>query len=451
MSRLSRLAPLALAAFVLPLGAPRPAPAMCPPCGLEPQRIVIADPQRVYVFHRAGLQDLILESAYRGNAKDFGMILPVPSVPDVRMVQHGFFDAMTRAAGQFEKFREERAGSGLSAAAEDATWRTHVQVVRRQVAGVFSAVTLKARTLEALENWLRENSYRYADDAYARQVFQKYIDQQWYFLAVQVRVEEAGGQFDGRFRPMGIRFRSKDIVIPTRVASIYPNGMPFEFYVVTNRAVDFPKAWGDGRKAVLPLSSAKIMAEADLMRELEGEAFFSATDELPALAEAMKSRRPDEYARLLERKLSGMYLSVFTGFFSREQLSGSDLVFEGQDRMSSADVDRCVGDFGSGDIELVKRARVALELAGSGHVATLVKHLSHPDAQVRIAVAKVLGGLGEPGAVPGLVETLDLEREPLTRMALQNALRDITGVAGEFDAAPWRDWWARWEKEGRGS
>lgn len=435
----------AAVAIAFCVGGEKPAAAMCPPCMRDPQRIAIADPQRVFVFHRAGLEDLILETSYKGSAKDFGMILPVPSVPDVRMVQHGFFDAMTRVAGQFDKFKEERASAEMAKAGADSSWREHVQVVRTQVAGIFNSVTLKATRLDALQKWLDENQYKYADDDYAKKVFQQYIDQGWLFLAVQVKVDAQNETFDGRFRPMGVRFRSKDIVIPTRVASIYPSGMPFEFYVVTSRSVDFPKAWGQGRKVTLPLSMQKVTAEADLMRELEGEAFFSATDDLPQLAARMKQEHGDEYKGLVERKLSGLYLSVFTGFFTREQLQGSDLVFEGQDLMTAADVERCIADFGSGDIETVKKARVALELAGSGHVGTLVKHLSAGDSQLRIALAKILGGLGEPTAVPGLLEALGKETEPLAKMAVQNALRDITGVTSpDFGVKGWQDWWDRW-------
>lgn len=420
------------------------AAAMCPPCGTDPDLIKVVDPQRVYVFHRAGWEDLILETSYQGKAEDFGMILPVPSVPDVRMVQHAFFDAVTRAAGQFDRFAAPRAAGMLVEQSKQSDWREHIQVVRRQAAGVFNSVTLKADRLDALTNWLDENRYRYVDDAYARRVFQSYIDQKWLFLAVQVRVEEADGRFDGRFRPMGVRFRSKDIVIPTRVASIYPEGMPFEIYVMTNRAVDFPKSWGAWRNVAVSLSADKLLAEPDLMRELEGEAFFSATADLPAMAERMKGERKDEYNQLLKRKLSGLYLSVFTGRFSREQLSTSDLVFEGQDLLTAKDVEACLAAFTSGDLDKVKDARRTLEMVGSGHVATLVARLAEAQGQLRIAIAQILGGLGEPSAVPGLLDALAKEEDPLAKMALQEALRDITGVTSSMGDKAWRDWWERW-------
>ncbi len=430
--------------LIVLFGAVAAASAMCPPCGTDPDQIRIVDPQRVYVFHRAGWEDLVLETSYQGKAEDFGMILPVPSVPDVRMVQHAFFDAVTRAAGQFDQFAAPRDAGMLAEQSKQSDWREHVQVVRKQAAGVFNSVTLKADRLDALQNWLDENHYKYADDEFARKVFQAYIDQKWLFLAVQVRVEETGGQFDGRFRPMGVRFRTKDIVIPTRVASIYPQGMPFEIYVMTNRAVDFPKSWGAWRNLAVSLSADKLLAEADLMRELAGEAFFSATDDLTKMAEKMKGERKDEYGQLLRRKLSGLYLSVFTGMFSREQLSTSDLVFEGQDLLSAADVEKCLEAFGSGELDKVKDARRTLEMVGSGHVETLVAHLANAKGQLRIAIAQILGGLGEPSAVPGLLDALAQEEDPLGKMALQTALRDITGVTSSMDDKAWREWWERW-------
>jgi len=60
-------------------------------------------------------------------------------------------------------------------------------------------------------------------------------------------------------------------------------------------------------------------------------------------------------------------------------------------------------------------------------------------------VARVLANLGEPAAVPALIEAFENEKEPLAKMALSNALRDVTGVAADGGAQAWREWWRRWE------
>jgi hypothetical protein len=408
--------------------------AMCPPCHRDPEQIKIVDAQRVVVFHRAGMEDLILQSAYKGKAGDFGMILPLPDVPEIRMANDKFCDALAELAQERDVRRFGEDSARMQKAEAGAA--PPIEVVKRQIAGVFEAVTLKARKLDALQKWLKDHEYRYVDDAFASKVFQGYIDKEWLFVAVRVTLEK-NAEFDGSFRPMGLRFKTRDIVIPTKVASIYPTGMPFAIYVLTNSAVDFPKAWGKGRVVTMAVTAEQILASAPLRAELADDAVMDRSGAMKKLADGLSAEKKDEF---LKRKLSGLYLSKFAGHFSREQLAAGDLVFERDNLLDAKRVDELVADLKGDDLAKVKSARAVLAAAGATHVATLAKHLAAAtDAQHRIAFAKVLAVIGELEAVPALIDALEKEDDRLAKMAVGDALTELTGHA-EKD---WRAWWEK--------
>lgn len=407
--------------------------AMCPPCHRDPKQIEIVDAQRVVVFHRAGMEDLILQSAYKGKAGDFGMILPLPDAPEIRMVDEQFCNDLATLARDndvrkhFEDAGEKlQRGGGAPAA---------IEVVKKQVAGVFEATTLRARKLDALQKWLKDHEYRYVDDDFASKVFQSYIDKEWLFVAVRVTLEKDAA-FDGSFRPMGLRFRTKDIVIPTKVASIYPQGMPFAIYVLTNSAVDFPKTWGQGRVVTMAVSPDALLATKPLRAELADDAVMDRTGGLKKIAAAMSE---DKRRELLERKLSGLYLSKFAGRFSREQLAAADLVFEREALIDEKTVEQLVRDLRGDDFAKLRTAKKVLAASGAPHIATIARHLKDADSQTRITLSQILSMIGDLEAVPSLIDAMDKEEDKLARMAIHQALVELTGCSEQ----DWRVWWAR--------
>ncbi len=407
--------------------------AMCPPCHRDPRTIEIVDAQRVVVFHRGGMEDLVLQSAYKGRAGDFGMILPLPDVPEIRMADAKFCDEVAKLAQERDvrKAFGEEAQDMVRAAGKAGD----IEVVKTQIAGVFEATTLKARTVAALRDWLKSHEYRYVDDGYADKVFQSYIEKSWLFVAIKVRLEKDAA-FDGSFRPMGLRFRSKDVIIPTKVASIYPAGMPFAIYVITNSAVQFPKSWGEGRVVTLPITAEQILASAPLRAELGDDAVMDRSGAMKKLAAGLDGEKREAF---LSRKLSGLYLSKFAGKFSREQLATGDLVFERESLLEPAKVDAFVRDLSGEDFGKIRAAKRMLGAAGAGNVAAVAKHLKGASAQTQITLAQVLTAIGELEAVPPLIDALEKQDDALGRMALDQALRELTGHA-ESD---WRAWWQK--------
>jgi len=275
-------------------------------------------------------------------------------------------------------------------------------------------------------------------------VFQSYIDKEWVFVAVRINVTFKGKRFDGSFRPMGFRFRSPDIIIPTRVASIYPQGMPFAIYVVSNTAVEFPTAWGRGRVTTFALSSEQLLASPAIRREMEENAVLDRSGSLKQLAKSIRAQSKEDYEAFLRRKTTGLYLSKFAGRFSREQLSRGDLVFVRDSLIDKDQVDAYVKDLRGTELKKVKIARRVLSAAGVGHIATLAAHLTSADSQLRITLSGILSMIGDLEAVPHLIEALASEKDRLTRSAIYRALRELTGHTPE--GGDWKKWWERVKK-----
>ncbi|RKH53048.1 HEAT repeat domain-containing protein, partial [Corallococcus llansteffanensis] len=84
---------------------------------------------------------------------------------------------------------------------------------------------------------------------------------------------------------------------------------------------------------------------------------------------------------------------------------------------------------GHSDTEVVKAALAALTSAeGTADGAALaVSLLGHPRWDVRAAAARVLGDLGRPECLPALQQALTVERDALARMALVDAVAQLSG------------------------
>ena len=182
-----------------------PVRAMCYPLVRPTERVLVSGDQRLFLFHRNGVQHLILENGFKGQARDFGLLLPLPSPPEVKKVDRQFFRQLWQLTPQ-PTIRRLGGPTGLASAKADAS---AVQVVSRQVAGIFEAVTLKATSTEAFMDWLDRHGYAHPADA--EPVFRHYVKKRWFFVAIRITPGQAGQQFDGALPPMGFGSSSSDV------------------------------------------------------------------------------------------------------------------------------------------------------------------------------------------------------------------------------------------------
>jgi Uncharacterized protein conserved in bacteria (DUF2330) len=115
-------------------------------------------------------------------------------------------------------------GSAPAQAAADG-----VQVLDRQVAGVFESTTVSAKDPAALETWLKTNEYRLPESS--RPVIEAYVRDGWVFVASRVRRE---AQVDGpqALHPLVFTFATPSPVYPLRLTGVDNGPLKVELFVL---------------------------------------------------------------------------------------------------------------------------------------------------------------------------------------------------------------------------
>jgi hypothetical protein len=226
--------------------------------------------QRALIAHDGGRELLILQSKFEGEAKDFGWVVPLPSVPELASMepQEGWqlfrrldwlsTPSVTRISliltallfllcfcvivclavvGFRRKLRgEERPeflGAGLPAwllisllllimagiatpsmmASRDAGG---IRILKSEKVGVYDVKVVAAESSEEIITWLNECGYRYDDPD--KETFDNYIAKGWCFVTVRVNSEKENEEWSGRWselvNPLVMYFDSEEIVYP---------------------------------------------------------------------------------------------------------------------------------------------------------------------------------------------------------------------------------------------
>jgi hypothetical protein len=116
------------------------------------------------------------------------------------------------------------------------------------------------------------------------------------------------------------------------------------------------------------------------------------------------------------------------------------------------DVERRLGRLAAEDPEWLVRAQAARSLGRRGALHTspdvaralLQPVLADADPAVAREAAQALAGLGDPAAVPALLNYLERSvraGDPRSEQTAQEALQELTGDEGTRDPRAWRDFW----------
>ena len=192
--------------------------AACPAMWAPPEFTIMPDDNTLalVVYSEENKQEIIvLEPAFHGNAKEFGMVLPLPNKPtlyetDERIFQ--FLEEYTNPADRFGAI----GGATLSLESQS----SGVTIIEERDVGDFSTVTLTASDSSSLINWLDDNDYAYIEKD--RENIQYYVSKQgYYFVAMKVNMEHANtdaqGNLEGKLRPIEFYFSSEQPMLPFRI------------------------------------------------------------------------------------------------------------------------------------------------------------------------------------------------------------------------------------------
>jgi hypothetical protein len=142
----------------------------------------LAEPnQKAFLMMDGGTETLILQVKYEGEVEDFGWIVPVPSRPKTKPgTGRLFFElALLTTPLQASSGKGGKGGMGGSGAG--------VYVVEHALVGPYDATVLAATDPNALAGWLRQHDYMLPGGA--EDVLKSYVDRDWYYVALRIRVK----------------------------------------------------------------------------------------------------------------------------------------------------------------------------------------------------------------------------------------------------------------------
>ena len=260
---------LVLAGLLPPAAAPRAdLPVLVAPASAAtvPARSGI---QRTYVFHRAGVQSVVIQPVLAAPGGAFGLLLAVPEAPAVLQAPADLFPQLAAAAEppelQFDagvlRARLRQLGYSGSTGGLSELEPLRLDVERPSApatAGAYAVEVLGGAGGPTVPEWLARHGLRGPDGLAA--LCREYSEAGWRVVAVRA---DLGGA--AALPPLQLRFRADELVLPMRLAAL-DGGAPRDvLYLLTDR----------------PLKVAGLTAEL-VVRQIPGEELVAqVTEPLP--------------------------------------------------------------------------------------------------------------------------------------------------------------------------
>jgi hypothetical protein len=188
---------------------------------------------------------ITMASDFKGNVKDFAMVVPVPVVlkqEDIKVVYKSLFDKLD--AYSAPRLVEYYDGNPCEpAVAEDVSFRKNmstpatnnvtekekpesdkysVTIEAQYSVEEYEILILSAQESDGLKRWLTDNGY--SIPAKAEEVLEPYIKNNMKFFVVKVNLEKQKMLTDGYLRPIQIRFKHDRFMLPIRLGMANGNG-----------------------------------------------------------------------------------------------------------------------------------------------------------------------------------------------------------------------------------
>jgi len=211
----------------------------------------IAEPtQKAIILYDQGREDLILQAKYEGPARDFGWLIPVPGLPEVRQGAMDCFHDLSRLTQEPlwpEEFDERSLLSSDGGA-------SRIKAVEIKTIGAFQVAVFSPQETTSLAKWLATRKFILPK---AQQpLLDRYFTNHWYFVAAKVNPNGKGfvlepgrrtksptppsaglGRVSGELPPLIISFSSAKCVFPLALSAVTAKKSEVRVFVLSNEPV----------------------------------------------------------------------------------------------------------------------------------------------------------------------------------------------------------------------
>jgi hypothetical protein len=196
---------------------------------------------RVVLVRNGNRMVIGMMNDFKGNLKDFAMVIPVPSVltkeqinignsatfdhldafSAPRLVEYFDDDPCRRVYEENEKAMAVEDDAGMPSIPKNAP--SHgVKVEASYTVGEYDIQILSAKYSDGLENWLIQNKYKIPKGA--GEALKPYIKQQMKFFVAKVNLKEQKNTGLTFLRPIQFAFESEKFMLPIRLGMINADG-----------------------------------------------------------------------------------------------------------------------------------------------------------------------------------------------------------------------------------
>ncbi len=224
-----------------------------------------------------------VQPKFEGNAKDFGMVIPTPSQPQLNEMPRDFFELLgtftIMEPTDWEKFRQPLS-AGIAFAAEAAPdfaamprRRSTVKVIESGVVGTLDYKIVTAERADDLYQWLRDHDYSYSGD---EATLDSYIAKKWFFTVMKIDPKQMKGEglirktYTGEITPTRFKFKSDQLVYPLQITQVSVTDQTEALlYVQAPYKVDLPISMSYQSTWQLQWASAMDMAIPEKLTKQE--------------------------------------------------------------------------------------------------------------------------------------------------------------------------------------
>lgn len=197
------------------------------------------------------VETFTVQPKFEGNARDFGMVIPIPGRPKLDEMPRDFFKELAvftilepMDLSKYKLRPQLAFGGGIpgAAPARDAAKKSTVKVLEAGIVGSLDYKVITAERADDLYAWLKDNAYKYAGD---EATLDHYVQQKWVFTVMKIDAKQMkpnpDGTFTGEVTPTRFTFESAKLVYPLRITQIsVKDRTEALFYVQAPHKVDLP-------------------------------------------------------------------------------------------------------------------------------------------------------------------------------------------------------------------
>ncbi len=210
--------------------------------------------QKAIILHDKGWEDMVLQVKYEGSAEDFGWLIPVPGLPEVRKGSMECFYELSRLTQR--RFPSMQHLAVMSQSLSKAKGEDEgVKVIKVKTVGAYEVTVLSATKGASLAEWLDARHFAFPKEK--QNILDDYVKKQWCFVAAKIDPTLNGFVMQrgplkrgpdrtgissstrqklasGELHPLVISFPSEKCVFPLAISAV--NGKPSEvsLYVLSS-------------------------------------------------------------------------------------------------------------------------------------------------------------------------------------------------------------------------